>query len=298
MDIESRFEHILGLIYDSAYSALGQDSIIDAISAELDVPGVSPGLQDPQRLSLRSFVNRATGVTAGTANAPKYNGLEEHPLLQRLTPHFARSANLRNRVQELEQQQVIRQMEIALLPLGLVWIGAGQKVVTANSRAMELLSAQDGLGIHEDQLRAWITTDTERLTIALAAALRPADRKGRLLAIRRQGHTLPLLASVLPANTSALTHHANSGPFALVILQNPGEVGVGLEHLQTIFGFTSAERTLAEALLNNQTLEEFADFAGVSRNTVRSHLARLFVKTGTSRQAELVRLLMLARPYL
>jgi DNA-binding CsgD family transcriptional regulator len=34
----------------------------------------------------------------------------------------------------------------------------------------------------------------------------------------------------------------------------------------------------------------------VSRNTVRTHLAHLFAKTGTSRQAELVRLLMLARP--
>ena len=189
-------------------------------------------------------------------------------------------------------------MEVALLPLGLVWIGGGQQVVSTHSRATELLSAQDGLGIHEDRLRAWISTDTERLTIALTAAFKPTNRKGRLLAIRRQGQPLPLLASVIPANTPPLTHHANPGRFALVILQIPDEAAIGLEHLQAIYGFTVAERALAEALLNNQTLEGFADAADVSRNTVRSHLARWFAKTGTSRQAELVRLLMLARPRL
>lgn len=298
MDNESRFDHIVGLIYDSAFNALCSDSIIDAISAELEASDASPGPQDAKRQVLRSYINRAAGVTPCLADAQIDNSLEQHPLLRRLTPHFARSAGLRNRVRELEQQQTIRQMEVALLPLGLVWIGAGQQVVSTHSRASELLSAQDGLRIHEDRLRAWISTDTERLTIALTAAFKLTNRKGRLLAIRRQGQPLPLLASVIPANTPPLTHHANPGRFALVILQIPDEAAIGLEHLQAIYGFTIAERALAEALLNNQTLEGFADAADVSRNTVRSHLARWFAKTGTSRQAELVRLLMLARPRL
>ena len=298
MDKENRFDHIVGLIYDSAHSEIGLDSVIDAIGVEFEASDASPGTQGTNRQLLRSYVNHAAGVTHGPANAPTDNRLKEYPLLRRLTPHFARSASLRNRVRELEDQQTIRQIEVALLPLGLVWIGSGQKVVSANSRATQSLSAQDGLGIHECRLRAWMSTDTERLTIALSAALRPTDRKGRLLAIRRQGQALPLLASVIPANTPPLPGHANPGPFALVVLQNPDEAAIGLEHMQAIYGFTNAERALAEALLNNQTLEGFADAADVSRNTVRSHLARWFAKTGTSRQAELVRLLKLARPRL
>lgn len=43
MDNESRFDHIVGLIYDSAFNALCSDSIIDAISAELEASDASPG---------------------------------------------------------------------------------------------------------------------------------------------------------------------------------------------------------------------------------------------------------------
>ena len=52
----------------------------------------------------------------------------------------------------------------------------------------------------------------------------------------------------------------------------------------------------AKALLNNDRLESHGERTAVRRSTLRSHLAHLFNKTGTCRQSELVRLLMLAQP--
>jgi len=54
------------------------------------------------------------------------------------------------------------------------------------------------------------------------------------------------------------------------------------------FKLTPAEAALAKALKSGMSLSEAAEARGVSRNTARTHLARLLAKTGSRRQSELV----------
>lgn len=61
-----------------------------------------------------------------------------------------------------------------------------------------------------------------------------------------------------------------------------------LEHL---FGFTAAETQLAIELARGRNLLDIARARRLSRTTIRSHLAALFVKTQTRRQSQLVALL-------
>ncbi|MFB9270015.1 helix-turn-helix transcriptional regulator [Bradyrhizobium erythrophlei] len=61
--------------------------------------------------------------------------------------------------------------------------------------------------------------------------------------------------------------------------------------LQRLFGLTAAETQLAVELARGRNLLDVARARRLSRTTVRSHLAALFVKTQTRRQAELVALL-------
>ncbi len=57
------------------------------------------------------------------------------------------------------------------------------------------------------------------------------------------------------------------------------------------FRLTRAEARLAKALWNGSTLEEAAEVFGVTKNTVRTQLRQIFVKTGAQRQSQLIRLL-------
>jgi DNA-binding CsgD family transcriptional regulator len=57
-------------------------------------------------------------------------------------------------------------------------------------------------------------------------------------------------------------------------------------------GFTHAEAKLADLLVQGKSLTEASDELGVTRNTVRSQLAQLFIKTDTHRQGELLRVLL------
>ena len=63
--------------------------------------------------------------------------------------------------------------------------------------------------------------------------------------------------------------------------------------LRDLFGLTQAEVQLAHALAAGKDLDEIALARGCTRNTVRNQLKQVFSKTGTHRQAELVRLLVM-----
>lgn len=59
----------------------------------------------------------------------------------------------------------------------------------------------------------------------------------------------------------------------------------------SVFALTPAEAELAEGLVAGETLNEVANRRGIAVTTARTQLARLFEKTGTTRQPELVLLL-------
>jgi len=60
--------------------------------------------------------------------------------------------------------------------------------------------------------------------------------------------------------------------------------------LGAMLDLSPSEARLTAAIVSGKTLQEFAAEAGVSLNTARTLLKRVFSKTGVSRQAELVRL--------
>lgn len=62
--------------------------------------------------------------------------------------------------------------------------------------------------------------------------------------------------------------------------------------LRELFGLTEAETRVAEAYLTLDTVKDVARLIGISTNTVKKHLSAVYHKTGCTRQAQLVRLLM------
>jgi len=64
------------------------------------------------------------------------------------------------------------------------------------------------------------------------------------------------------------------------------------ETLRRLFGLTPAVSKLAAALAAGRTIADHAEEARITQGTARWHMKELFARTGTSRQAELVRLLL------
>ena len=59
-----------------------------------------------------------------------------------------------------------------------------------------------------------------------------------------------------------------------------------------IFGFSEAQVTLARIILDGKSLTEASELLGVTINTARTHLTRIYAKTGVNSQPALVRILL------
>lgn len=109
------------------------------------------------------------------------------------------------------------------------------------------------------------------------------------IALPRKGRR-PLLA--YPTKLSSMTGNALADCQALVIFIDP-DVGPRPKQtsLQLLFRLTEAEARLAAQLASGESLETVAERLGIAKETSRSQLKSIFVKTGVHRQAELVAIL-------
>jgi DNA-binding CsgD family transcriptional regulator len=99
-----------------------------------------------------------------------------------------------------------------------------------------------------------------------------------------------MIANLIPIRLTARDLFARSE--AALILTPVGHANAApVEVLQSLFDLTPAEARLARSLTEGEPLETIAMKSGVTRNTLTTHLKRVFAKTGCRRQAELVGLL-------
>jgi DNA-binding CsgD family transcriptional regulator len=84
-----------------------------------------------------------------------------------------------------------------------------------------------------------------------------------------------------------------SQPMAVIFVNDPDKVSKPTAvQLREKFRMTPAEANFAVEILRGDGIQAAADRLSISRGTARTHLSRIFDKTGTRRQAELVRALI------
>ena len=97
---------------------------------------------------------------------------------------------------------------------------------------------------------------------------------------------------VLASPVSGLDLGNSNSVRAIVFVSDPAHsTRPAHEALRAMFDLTSAERRLATLLSEGQTASEIADKIGISQNTLKSQLASIYGKTGTSRLSQLMKLL-------
>lgn len=176
------------------------------------------------------------------------------------------------------------------LPHPVIVVDVSLRVVIIQQRARLILERRDGLSLEGNSLVATRHDMTIRLRDQVVAALKKNVRLSVCLDRPSGGKPVPLLIAPLPPSATTTT----LAPSAMVVIADP-ELGIAVDQgtLRQLYGLTRAEANLASLLLMGRTLEEAADELCVSVNTVRTHLQRIFLKTDTSRQATLLRTLLL-----
>lgn len=85
----------------------------------------------------------------------------------------------------------------------------------------------------------------------------------------------------------------NGARLLLICRRRAREMTHHVEEAAHLFGLTTAEHRLLKLLFDGMSLARAAASLGVARTTARTHLQRIFDKTGRRRQSDLVRLVAL-----
>jgi DNA-binding CsgD family transcriptional regulator len=125
---------------------------------------------------------------------------------------------------------------------------------------------------------------------ALQVARNVAASPGGVMRISRRSGCAPYEVLVAPVSGTTLGLDFD-GPLAAVFVRDPeARIVPPTDRLQHFYALTGAEARLMQALVAGDTLDTIAERFGVSRETLRSQLKAVFLKTGTSSQIELIRL--------
>jgi len=223
-------------------------------------------------------------------------GDRERAICNLLVPHLDTAVQLRASFDIAEVERHLYVGMFDRMSVGVALLHRDRRVLRLNQVATELLAKGDGLKLVDGHLMASIPSESRKLrqlieqAVVMAGTHRVGVVSGMSLS-RPSG----MAALGLAVRAAALTEWSDPSnrPAAMVIIRDP-EAGVlaSDEQLKRLYGLTNAEAALALELMSGRTMEESANHLGVSRNTTRCQLRAIFAKTGVTRQAELLRVLL------
>lgn len=211
-----------------------------------------------------------------------------------ITPHLRR-AMLINRAIEFKRAETETLTDVLdALTVGLLLIDSNSRIVHANAAAEAILSAGDFLRSSGGRLVAGDAQADHALRETAAVAVDGDDAVGvkgiAVPLIARQGDRY--VAHVLPLTSGARrdTGAAYAAAAAVFVRKATLEYPSPPEIIGKTYNLTPAELRVLVGIVEVGGVPEVAAELGVADTTVKTHLRRLFEKTGTSRQADLVKL--------
>jgi DNA-binding CsgD family transcriptional regulator/PAS domain-containing protein len=239
----------------------------------------------------------ATGAAAMSIRRLASDGLfgnEAKARLRMLVPHLQRAVSIGRLLDFHKMNEAALAATVDRLAAAVVLVAADGWVVYVNVKAEAMLAEGDIVHAPDGRLAARNPRAAAALRDAIAACARgdaELGTKGLAVSLSPEPRS-PVTARVLPLTSGErrrlLDRHAVA---ALFIHRQSAPVPAALEIAATLHGLTPAEVRVLAVVAEAGSVDQMATMLGISRATVKTHLERLFIKTGARRQADLVKLL-------
>jgi DNA-binding CsgD family transcriptional regulator len=209
--------------------------------------------------------------------------------LRIVLPHLSTAVQLRSRLVQAEHRSSSLAALLDRLDVPAMLVDAAGLPCFANGRAAALLDDADGLMIDRRGLAAATPETTRQLRAAIAAVNGMQATEHRMLLQRPSGRT-PLLVTILPWRIDASIPGAPAASAAIFVGEPDAPTRIDRAALADIFRLTARESEVAVLLAGGLELPGIAGQLDLSVATVRTHVKRVFEKTGTHSQVALVAL--------
>jgi DNA-binding CsgD family transcriptional regulator len=219
----------------------------------------------------------------------------DEPMRRRIAlivPHAHRALMINKAIDHKQSEAAAFADTLDGLSAGIFLVDVGCRIVHANAAGQHMLSEDDFLRSVGGQL---VTRDkranrTLREIFAANGDVAIAAKEIALSLTAHDGgryvaHVLPLTS--LARNGAGIAFKAVAALFVRKVELDSDSYGASVARA---FGLTPAELRVLRAIVEVGGVPETAETLGVAETTVKTHLYRVFSKTGAGRQADLVKL--------
>ena len=182
------------------------------------------------------------------------------------------------------------QVALNLFATGVLLLDKVGQVIALNHYVEELIGANDGLDVVAGRLQAAHSDEAIELRRLVHEAVTTGE--GGAMLLSRPSDKRPITVVVASFRNTPTNYGRHSATAAMFVADPEFEVRGIAEALRSLYSLTHAEARLAEVLVNGHSLDQIADLLGITKETVRWQIKHVFAKTGTNRQADLIRLLL------
>jgi DNA-binding CsgD family transcriptional regulator len=214
---------------------------------------------------------------------------------QTLKPHLQRALMLHHQLGSLLSKSLGLQTALDAFEHAVFGMDRGLRVIFTNRQADAVALSGDAISLSKGRIFATCPGQDKPLqkllleSIGVGSGL--AQTSGGSLLLERKSLKHPLRLTVSPFATPLPGCSAQLA--ALVFVSDPeSRPQSRAATLRTLYALTPAEARVADLLLHGQEMREVATGLGLTLETARFHTKRVLFKTGTRRQAELMRLML------
>jgi DNA-binding CsgD family transcriptional regulator len=216
-------------------------------------------------------------------------GADELRFFSQLFPHLRRSLLLSFR---LDGYKALQRGEFGVLDrlsAGVILLDRASKVVFANSAARSMIGDDGPLRLRNSVVTASSRASSQRLGGLIEAALRGAPLGAMSIPHPDDSRLVTVLVtSIRSQDIDRFGGLGMRDVAAMLFIRDPARpLDVPAEWIMDAYRLTLAEARVALSVSSGASVPETAHRLNISPNTVKTHLRRVFVKTGASRQADL-----------
>jgi DNA-binding CsgD family transcriptional regulator len=209
--------------------------------------------------------------------------------LRRLLPHMRRSTALGFRLQGYRALQRAESEVLDRLSAGVILLDRSAKVILANRAARSLSSDGGPLRLRRDGVVAFSAPSSRQLDELVQSALRGVPAATMSIPHPIDGRLVTLfVSSVRSRDIDRFASLDMRDAAAMIFVFDPaGSVEVPPTWIMDSYRLTMAEARVALHAASGRSVTAIGAQLNISPNTVKTHLRRVFAKTGVSGQAEL-----------
>lgn len=220
----------------------------------------------------------------------------DREVLSLLTPHLRQALAIYAHLNQMTSERDTYAGAVDQLSVATIILDEKGNLINTNAMASALLNDADGLSLRGKRLHIEGRNTDRELQAALTDVI-GAQQAGetslvKALRVPRPGGRSALGLVVRPVPMSQWSE-GQVGPCVAVFISDPDQRdSASQQTLGELFSLTPAEANVAILLARGLSLAEVSQAQNISPHTARAQLKSIFAKTGVSRQAELVRMVI------